>query len=157
MLRRSRGDCSGDAVETLLKKRAQRPARAVSREHVEIVDVQIALAMGPSRFFAEHFIEPVVRDELSCRIEHEPAYAIALVCVRVHAPVGAAKIIIDRRNRVYKGALGVVACGHGALLSQMGWCASMCRWAPRAELSAAHLDSLARGTSCAATRGGHNM
>ena len=52
VLRRSRLNASGYAVEAFVKQGAQRPARAIAGEHVQVMDVQIALAMGDADFRA---------------------------------------------------------------------------------------------------------
>ena len=45
VLGRPRLHLAGHAVQPLVQQRAQRPARAVAAEHVEVVDVDVAIAV----------------------------------------------------------------------------------------------------------------
>ena len=100
MLGGRRRDRAGHPVEALLQQAAQRPAGAVAGEHVEVMDVDIALAMGATGLGAEHLVEPVGRDHLACGVQHEAADAVALVRVGVHPPVRTFDVFADGRHRV---------------------------------------------------------
>jgi hypothetical protein len=69
MLRRGGGDCVGDAPESLFDELAQRPSGAVSREHVEVVDVDVTVPVRLPRFGGEHLVEPIVGYGLAGGVE----------------------------------------------------------------------------------------
>ena len=65
VLRRARFHLAGDAVQALGEQRAQRPAGAVPREHVQVVDVHVALPVGVADLGRVDVGEPVVGDDLA--------------------------------------------------------------------------------------------
>ena len=95
---RGRGgfDRAGHAVQPLVQKRAQRPARAIAREHVEIVDMDVALAMRRADLGRIDMAEPVIRRHLARDVQDHPAQRIALIGIGIHPPVGAFQIFADR-------------------------------------------------------------
>ena len=80
----------GTPFEPLVQQRAQRPARAVAAEHVEVVDVDVAIAVRLADLRRVHVRQPVVGRDLARHVQDQPAQRVALVGVRVHAPVGTA-------------------------------------------------------------------
>ena len=95
VLGRARLDLAGDAVEALGEERAQGPARAVAGEHVEVVDVEVAAAVRLASLGRVDVAQPVVGDDLARGVEDEPAERVALVGVRVDAPVAAVQVLLD--------------------------------------------------------------
>ena len=67
------GDGAGDAVEALLEEVLERPAGAVASEHVQVVDVEIRVAVGLAGDGRVDLAEPVVGDDLAGGVEHHPA------------------------------------------------------------------------------------
>ena len=96
MLRRPGLDLAGHAVQTLGQQDAQRPAGAIAGEHVEVVNVDVALAMGAADLRRVDMRQPVIGHHLARHVEDQPAERIALVGVGVHPPVGAVEVFIDR-------------------------------------------------------------
>ena len=65
MPRRVAGDLAGNAVEALLEEGLERPAGAVAGEHVQVVDVQVAAAVGVAGLLRVDLAQPVVGDDSS--------------------------------------------------------------------------------------------
>ena len=105
VLGRSRLDLAGHAVEALGDQRAERPASAVAGEHVEVVDVDVALAVRRADLGRIDVREPVVRDDLAGDVEDETAERVALVGVGVDAPVGLLQVLVHRRLDLDDGLL----------------------------------------------------
>ena len=108
MLGRGRGDRATHAIEALLDEALERPARAVSGEHVEVVDVVVALAVRRANLRSVDVFEPVVGDDLARRIQDQATQRIPLVCVGVDSPIGAIEVLLDGCNSVDV----VSGCGH---------------------------------------------
>ena len=89
------GDGAGDAVEALLEEVLEGPAGAVAGEHVQVVDVEVRVAVGLAGDRRVDLAEPVVGDDLAGGVEHHPAQRVALVGVGVDAPVGAVEVLGD--------------------------------------------------------------
>ena len=64
--RRGRGNCAAHSVEALLNEALEGPAGAVSGEHVEVVDVIVALAVRGTDLRRVDVLKPVVGDDLAC-------------------------------------------------------------------------------------------
>ena len=95
VLGRRGGDLAGHPVEALLEEVLERPAGAVAGEHVEVVDVEVAGAVGVARLLGVDLAQPVVGDDLAGGVEDHPAERVALVGVGVDAPVGAVEVLGD--------------------------------------------------------------
>ena len=87
VLGRGRGDRAAHAVETLLDEALEGPAGAVSGEHVEVVDVVVALAVRGADLGRVDVFEPVVGDDLARRVQDQATERISLVRVGVHPPI----------------------------------------------------------------------
>ncbi len=72
VLRRPGLDPTRNAIETFVEQRAQRPARTIAGEHVQVMDVQVPLAMGDTDFRAVDLIQPVVGSDLARHVENQP-------------------------------------------------------------------------------------
>ena len=105
VLRGCRGDGTADPVETFLDQSLERPSRAVTREHIKIVDVDVAAAVCGSRFGGVDAFQPVVGDHLAGRVQDQATQRIALIGVCIDAPIGAVKVFLDGRDRI-----DVIAC-----------------------------------------------
>lgn len=110
------GDGAGDAVEAFFEELTEGPASAVAGEHVEVVDVDGAVAVGGAGFGAEDVAEPVVGDDLTGGIEHHSAQGVVLVGVGVDAPVAAVEVFVDGGGDVDDGPGGGVGVRHGGVL-----------------------------------------
>ena len=88
MLRRGGRNRVGHAPESLFDELAQRPSGAVSREHVEVVDVDVTVPVRLSRFGGEYLVEPVIGYGLAGGIEDQATEGKVLVSVGVNAPIG---------------------------------------------------------------------
>ena len=106
------------AVQPFGEQRAQRPARAVAAEHVQIVNVNVALAVRLADVGRIHMREPVIGRDLARHVQDEAAQRIALVGVGVHPPVGAREVFVDgalhvhQRLRVGPQRGAALAVGH---------------------------------------------
>ena len=99
------GDGAGDTVEALLEEVLEGPAGAVAGEHVQVVDVEVRVAVGLAGGGRVDLAEPVVGDDLAGGVEHHPAQRVALVGVGVDAPVGAVQVLGDGGDGVHSRAL----------------------------------------------------
>ena len=108
MLGRGRGDRATHAIEALLDEALERPARAVSGEHVEVVDVVVALTVRGADLGRVDVLKPVVGDDLARRIQDQATQRIPLVRVGVDSPIGAIEVLLDCCNSVDV----VSGCGH---------------------------------------------
>ena len=100
VLRRPGLDLARHAVQALVQQRAQRPAGAVAREHVEVVDVDVAFAVRRADLRRIDVGQPVVGDHLARDVEDQAAERVALVGVGVDAPVRAVEVLVDRGGDV---------------------------------------------------------
>jgi len=99
---RFRFDLARHAVQSFVQEHAQRPARAITGEHVEIVNVDAAVAVRGAHFGRIDVREPVVRDDLAGSIEDQAAQRITLVGVGVDAPVLLLEVLVDRSGHVHQ-------------------------------------------------------
>ena len=106
--RRGRGDRAAHAVEALLDEALEGPARAVSGEHVEVVDVVVALTVRGADLGRVDVLKPVVGDDLARRVQDQATQRIPLVRVGVDSPIGAIEVLLDCCNSVDV----VSGCGH---------------------------------------------
>ena len=115
MFRRSGFGFLGNAVEAFAQQSAQRPAGAIARQHVEIVDVDIGLAVRPADGGGIDLVEPVIGDHLAGDVEDHAAQGIALIGIGLDAPVGAAEIFLDGVGhidlRAAHGRFGILGRG----------------------------------------------
>ena len=109
VLGRSRFDLARNAVEALLQKRAQTPARAVTRKHVQIVNVKVGLTVALTDFGRVDVVEPIVGDHLARNIENQAAQTVALIGVGVNTPVGLIEVFVNRAFDVNPALLGIAA------------------------------------------------
>ena len=120
VLRRRGLDLAGHAVEALVEERPQRPARAVAREHVKVVDVQVGLAVRAAHLGRIDEVEPVVGHHLAGDVQDEAAERIALVGVRVDAPVDLVEVFVDGAFDVDPALLGVASLRAGLAVDDVG-------------------------------------
>ncbi len=102
VFRRLRLDLAGHAVQALVQERAQRPAGAVAGEHVEVVDMNAAVAVRRADLGRIDVGEPVVGHHLAGDVEDQPAQRIALVGIGVDAPVLLIEVLVDRGGDVHQ-------------------------------------------------------
>ncbi|MCY1226737.1 hypothetical protein D3C72_1544670 [compost metagenome] len=100
MFRRVGLDLARHAVEAFRQQLAQRPAGAVAGQHVEVMDMQVAVAMRLPGFGAEDVRQPVVGRDLAGDIEDQSAQAVALVGVGAHAPVALGQVFLHGAGHV---------------------------------------------------------
>ena len=86
---------AGNAVESFEQQLAQRPAGAIAGEHVEIVNMEIGLAVRLPDFRRIDVRQPVIGDHLARNVENQPAQGIALVGVGLDSPIGAIDVLVD--------------------------------------------------------------
>ncbi|MNH31241.1 hypothetical protein D3C79_915820 [compost metagenome] len=91
-----------------MQQAAQRPAGAVAGEHVQVMDMQVGLAVGAADGFAVDLVEPIVGSDLAGDVEHQPAEGITLVGVGLHPPVFAVEVFVHR-GRDFDQGLAVTA------------------------------------------------
>ena len=116
-------DLAGDA-QTLLDQLLQAPAGAVAGEHGQVMQVQIAVAVGIGDLLVVHLAEPVVGGDGAGVGEDQTAHGVGDGGVLLHAPVLNVQILVHRLLIVQIGGLGVaqflpllavknVGLGHG--------------------------------------------
>ena len=98
-------------VKAFGEHRAQRPARAVTREHVKVMNVNVGIAVRGTDFRRVDVVEPVVGDDLAGHVENEAAQAVALVGVGVDAPVKLIEVLVDGTFHIDPAFFGVTALG----------------------------------------------
>ena len=104
-------DLARHAVQPLVEQRAQRPAGTVTGQHVQIVHMNVALAVRDADFRRVDVVEPVVGDHFSGDVENQAAEAVTLIGVGVDAPVHLVEVFVDRAFHVHHGL---------AVLAQLG-------------------------------------
>jgi len=76
---------------------------AVAREHVQVVDVDVGLPVGPAHLGGVDVAQPVVGDHLARGVQDQPAQGVALVRVGGHPPVGPVQVLVHRGRHVHQG------------------------------------------------------
>ena len=71
VLGRGRGDRAAHAIETFLDEALEGPSGAVPGEHIEVVDVVVALAVRGANLGGVDVFEPVVGDDLARRVQDQ--------------------------------------------------------------------------------------
>ena len=94
MARRGGVDLARNA-ETLLDELLQTPAGAVAGEHAQIVQMQIAVAVGVGNLFVVHLAQPVVGGDRAGVREDETADGVGDGGVFLYTPVVDLEIVID--------------------------------------------------------------
>jgi hypothetical protein len=74
---------------------------AVAGQHVEVVHVDVALAVRHAHFRRIDVVEPVVGHHLARHVENQAAEGVALVGVGVDAPVHLVEVFVDRAFHVH--------------------------------------------------------
>ena len=119
-----RGDLAGYAAKSLLDQLLQAPAGAVAGEHAQIVQVDVAVAVGLADLLVIHLAEPVVGGDGAGVGEDQAAHRVGDGGVFLHAPVLNVQILVHRLLVVQEGGLHVahflpllavenVGLGHG--------------------------------------------
>ncbi|MNF87033.1 hypothetical protein D3C84_694870 [compost metagenome] len=94
VLRRTGFDPSRHTVEPFVQEGAQRPSGTITGEHVEVVHMQIRLAVGLADGFAVDLVQPVVGGDLARHVQHQPAQGIALIGVGLDPPVFTVEVFV---------------------------------------------------------------
>ena len=87
-------DLAHYAIEPFTQQGAQGPAGAIAAEHVQIVNVDIGLAVGAADCRSVHVAQPVVGDHFARDVENQAAQRIALVGIGVHPPIGLLQVLV---------------------------------------------------------------
>jgi len=96
MLGRRRGDLAGHAAESLLNELLETPARAVARQHRQVVQMQIRIAVGVRDLLVVDLGQPVVgRDRAGVR-QNEAAHGVGDGRVLLDAPVVHVDVIVHK-------------------------------------------------------------
>ena len=74
----------------------QRPAGAITRQHIEVVNVHIAVAVCAADLGRVHVRKPVIGQHLAGNIKDQAAQRVALVGIGVDPPVLLLEILVDR-------------------------------------------------------------
>ena len=101
------GNLARNAAQPLLDELFERPARAVARQHGQIVDVDFRVAVRVRHFLVVNFRKPVVGGDGAAVGEDEPAYRIGHGRILLHAPVGRLYIAVHERLVVEHGRVHV--------------------------------------------------
>ena len=115
-------DGASNPVESLLQQGFQRPPRTVPREHIQVVDVEVAIPVRLPGGGAVDAIQPIVRHHLPRAVQNQPAHGITLIRVGVDSPIGPVEVLVDGFEGVDKvvgvgalvrgGGVGVVVFRH---------------------------------------------
>src|SRR5690606_19505735 len=97
------------AIETLVEQYAQAPPGTVTREAVEVVDMDIAIAVCVSLFLAVYFIQPIVGNYLTRGIVYQSGTGIGNIRVGVDTPVRLGDIFLDGLRTIDIGGVFVEA------------------------------------------------
>ena len=119
MLRRIGLNLACNAVEPFLQQRAQRPAGAVARQHVEIVHVEVRFAMRAAHLRRIDVVEPVVRYDLPGNVEDQAAERVALIGVGIDAPVDLFEILVDGAFDIHPAFFGIARLGAGFAINDV--------------------------------------
>src|SRR5690606_1758969 len=98
-------DLPGNAIESFIEQGAQGPAGAVAAEHVQIVDMQVAVTVSLTDLQRIDVTEPVVGDHLAGAVENQPAEGVALVGVGIHSPVLAVQVLVYGAGDIQQSAV----------------------------------------------------
>ena len=90
-----RGDFPGDAAEAFLDQLLEAPAGAVAGEHREVVEMNVAAAMGIGHFLVIDFAEPVVGGDGAGVGKDQPADRIGDGGVFLDTPVFDIDVAVD--------------------------------------------------------------
>ena len=88
-------DLPRDAAQPFLDELFERPARAIARQHGQIVDMDVRVAVRLGDFVVIDLREPVVGGDRAAVGEDEPAHRIGDGGVLFHTPVGRLHIAVD--------------------------------------------------------------
>ena len=99
-------DLARDA-QPLLDQLLQAPAGAVAGEHGQVMQVQIAVAVGIGDLLVVHLAEPVVGGDGAGVGEDQTAHGVGDGGVLLHAPVLNVQILVHRLLIIQIGRLGV--------------------------------------------------
>jgi len=103
VLGRHRFDTARHAIEAFVQQRTQRPAGAIPGEHVEVMDMQIRLAVRAADLLAVDLVEPIVGGDLARHVQHQPTQGVALVGIGLHTPVFAVEVFVHRGGDFHQG------------------------------------------------------
>ena len=101
MLGCARFHTSAHTVKALIEECAQAPARAISAQTVQVVNMHITVSMRIPLLATIHAIKPVVCDELAGEIIHKSRVGIARVGVGVNAPILLVDVFLDTLRGIH--------------------------------------------------------
>ena len=107
VLRGGGSDLPGDAAQTFLDELFERPARAVARQHGQIVDMDIRAAVRVGDLFVIDLRKPVIRRDRPAVGEDQPADRIGDGGIFLYPPVGRLYIAVHEFFVVEQGRLHV--------------------------------------------------
>ena len=96
MFGRTRLGFAGNTVKALVQQILQRPACAISRQHIKVVNMDVAVAVRFADFGRINVAQPVVGGYFAGNVQDQTAVGIPLIGVGVDAPVEFFEIFVDR-------------------------------------------------------------
>ena len=103
----SRSDLSGDTAESFLYQLFERPARAVTGKHAEVVDMYIRVSVRVCYLVVVNFAQPVIGGYRAAVGEYQTADRIGDGGILLYAPVGSFYVAVNERLVVEHGRLHV--------------------------------------------------
>ena len=104
---RRRRDLARNAAQPLLNELLERPACAVARQHAQIVQVDVRVAVRLRDFLVVDLRQPVVRRDRARVGKDQPAHRVGDGRILLHAPVGGLDVAVDQLLVVQNGRLHI--------------------------------------------------
>ena len=86
---------AGNAVETFMQQIFQRPTGTIGGQHIQIVNVNVTVAVRFADFGRINMTQPVVGGNLAGNVQNQAAVGITLVGIGIDAPVEFFQIFVD--------------------------------------------------------------
>ena len=86
---------SGNTVKAFMQKIFQRPAGTVGSQHVQIVDMDVAVAVRLAHIGRVNMAQPIIGRYLAGNVQNQTAVGIPLVGIGVDSPVESFQIFVD--------------------------------------------------------------
>ena len=107
MLGRLGGDLACHPAQTFLDQLAERPARAIAREHGQVMQVQGSVPVRVGDFLVINFGQPVVGRDRPAVAQNQAAHGIGHGRIFLHAPVRRLDVAVHQILIVEHGGLDV--------------------------------------------------
>ena len=86
---------AGNTVETFVQQIFQRPAGAIGSQHIQIMNMNVAVAVRFADFGRINMAQPVVGGYLAGNVQNQTAVGIALIGIGINAPVKFFEVFVN--------------------------------------------------------------